>query len=218
MNCRSPKRRQNIVENYKVVPIAHIKLLAGQTKRSDAGATIENEYYIFEVTREENGEEKKDYIQCGMGAARDFLCLLNHKGLPLFNPLHNHINARYAIGVDGGQQGVNQNNNNNWDPTAQQLYNAIMWLIIAWDAEPGTRLFDLRDEAIKYKSHEPFDWRVSRINEIIRKDRNGRTLTQIVNGFRVNNNIRNDMCEFDRLTAIIEGMTDENGNHLISYF
>ena len=78
--------------------------------------------------------------------------------------------------------------------------------------------FKLRDDAIKYKSVEPFDWKVKRINDIIAKDRNGRTLSKIIDGFRVNNEIRNDMCEFGDLTHVIEGMTDENGNQLISYF
>ena len=42
MDCRSTERRQWIVDNYDVVPVAHIQLLAGQTKHSDAGQTIEN--------------------------------------------------------------------------------------------------------------------------------------------------------------------------------
>ena len=47
MECRSEERRQYIVDNYNVVPVAHIQLLNGQTKHSDAGQTIENDYYIF---------------------------------------------------------------------------------------------------------------------------------------------------------------------------
>ena len=65
MDCRSTEKRQWIVENYTVKPMAHIQLLAGQTKHSDAGATIERDYYIFEAVNNENGE--KEIIQCGMG-------------------------------------------------------------------------------------------------------------------------------------------------------
>ena len=43
MECRSTERRQWIVNKYDVVPVAHIQLLANQTKHSDAGAMIENE-------------------------------------------------------------------------------------------------------------------------------------------------------------------------------
>lgn len=35
MNCRGKQTREQIVKNYQVIPVAHIKLLAGQTKRSD---------------------------------------------------------------------------------------------------------------------------------------------------------------------------------------
>lgn len=50
MYCRGTKRRGQIVEEYNVAPKAHIKLLAGQEKISDAGGKIEKEYYIFEAT------------------------------------------------------------------------------------------------------------------------------------------------------------------------
>ena len=78
MDCRSTERRQWIVDNYNVVPVAHIQLLAGQTKHSDAGAVIENDYYIFHATDKVCG--KREIIQCGMGAARDFLRLIGHEG------------------------------------------------------------------------------------------------------------------------------------------
>lgn len=57
MECRSEERRQYIVNNYNVVPVAHIQLLNGQTKHSDAGQTIENDYYIFEATSKANGKK-----------------------------------------------------------------------------------------------------------------------------------------------------------------
>ena len=64
MECRSTEKRQWIVQNYNVEPVVHIQLLAGQTKHSDAGATIEKDYYIFEAVHKVNG--KKEVIQCGM--------------------------------------------------------------------------------------------------------------------------------------------------------
>ena len=74
MDCRSTERRQWIVANYDVTPVAHIQLLNGQTKHSDAGATIENDYYIFEAVNKVSNV--KEIIQCGMGSAKDFLKLL----------------------------------------------------------------------------------------------------------------------------------------------
>ena len=61
MECRSTQRRQWIVDNYNVTPVAHIQLLTGQTKHSDAGATIENDYYIFNAIDKVNG--RKEIIQ-----------------------------------------------------------------------------------------------------------------------------------------------------------
>ena len=103
MECRSTERRQWIVNKYDVVPVAHIQLLENQTKHSDAGAMIENDYYIFYATDKASG--KREMIQCGMGAARDFLRLIGHKGLPLFNPLHGEGGAG---GYGGGNIGTKQ--------------------------------------------------------------------------------------------------------------
>lgn len=71
MDCRSEDRRKQIVEEYNVVPKAHIKLLSGQEKISDAGGKIEREYYIFEATSKESGN--REIILCGMGLPGIFL-------------------------------------------------------------------------------------------------------------------------------------------------
>lgn len=210
MNCRGTQTRERIVRDYQVTPVAHIKLLAGQTKRSDAEANIDNEYYIFEAVAP-NGEKK--IIQCGMGAARHFLRLLNHEGLPLFNPLHVSRNVGGTRGVRG-----NVNQEQNWNQTAKQLYNAIMWLIIAWNAEPTTLLYEFRKDILEYYDREPFDWKIKRVNTVIKDGGKGRTLTEIINDFRNENNIRDDMCQFDRLNNVINGMQDQEGNPIRSFF
>lgn len=216
MDCRGTKRRQWIVDNYIVAPVAHIQLLNGQTKHSDAGACIENDYYIFEAISKNNGE--KQIIQCGKGAATDFLRLIKHKGLPLFNPIH---------GMDGNRQisnGVHElrtydrKTDGTWNPVAKQLYNAIMWLIIAWDAKPDTPLFDFMNDIVKYKRCVPFGYKVKRVNTVIINGGKGKTLTEIINEFRDDNNVRDEMCKFNLLTDIIEAKTDKNGNRIRSYF
>ena len=152
-----------------------------------------------------------------MGASRDFLKLLNHEGLPLFNPLHG----------DGGNDGEHRGDGTGgrraqeaWNPTAKQLYNAIMWLIIAWDAKPGTPLFEFRSDIVKYKRFEPFGGKVKRVNSAIQSGGKGRTLTEIIDGFRQNNDVRDDLCQFDLLIGIISNYTDKDGNpiHIQSYF
>ncbi len=215
MECRSTEKRKWIVQNYNVVPIAHIQLLQGQIKHSDAGATIENDYYIFEAVH--NIDKTKEIIQCGMGAARDFLRLLNHQGLPLFNPLHGEDevggNGELICGGVGGRRVQER-----WNPTAKQLYNAIMWLIIAWNANPETPLFEFKRDIEQYKAIEPFVWKVIRVNSAIKNGGKGRTLTQIIDDFRKNNNIRNDLCQFDLLIEIINNSVDRNAKCIQSYF
>lgn len=214
MDCRSTEKRQWIVRNYTVEPVAHIRLLSGQIKHSDAGATIERDYYIFEAVNNATGE--KEIIQCGMGAARDFLELLNHEGLPLFNPLHGDGDAGGEHGGGAGGRRAQEI----WNPVAKQLYNAIMWLIIAWDAKPGTPLFEFRSDIEKHKKVTPFEWKVKRVNSAIQNGAKGRTLTEIIDGFRRNNNVRDDLCQFDLLIDIINNYTDKEGNsvHIQSYF
>lgn len=218
MECRSTERRQLIVKSYNVVPVAHIQLLMGQTKRSDAGATITNDYYIFEAINKADG--KNEIIQCGMEASKDFLKLLNHKGLPLFNPLHGDFSADVTGRKYEGGGTSERQTREIWNPVAKQLYNAIMWLIIAWDAKPGTPLFEFRSDIIKYKGLEPFAWKVKRVNSTIRNGGKGRTLTEIINGFRKNNNIRDDLCQFDLLIEIINNYANQESDpgNIQSYF
>lgn len=209
MECRGTETRQWIVGNYDVVPVAHIQLLEGQTKHSDAGQTIENDYYIFEAVSRANGN--KEIIQCGMTAARDFLRLLGHEGLPLFNPLRGNGGA-------GGEGGTAPGGNAGgqpaqvWNPVAKQLYNAIMWLIIIIDAKPGTTIFKIREEVYNSKSRKPWVGHIKGVNTIIGKKLNGKTLTETIDEFRVYNDIRDEMCRFDLLKEMIENYTDKEGN------
>ena len=95
-----------------------------------------------------------------------------------------------------------------------------MWLIIAWEARPGTPLFDFRSDIVKYKRFEPFGWKVKRVNSAIQRGGKGRTLTEIIDGFRRDNDVRDNLCQFDLLTEIINNYTDKDGNlvHIQSYF
>lgn len=214
MKCRGKKVREQIVKNYQVTPVAHVKLLSGQTIRSDAEADISDEYYIFEAI-DSNG--KKEVIQCGMGAARDFLDLLNHDGLPLFNPLHVDRNAGGYGGVNP-RLGGNENQGQNWNRTAKQLHNAIMWLITIWGLDPNKPLFEFLKDIMENFNSEPFDWKVKRVNTVIQRGGHGRTLTEIINSFRDKNNLRDDMCQFNLLINVLNNMTDKDGNHIQSFF
>lgn len=228
MDCRSEDRRKQIVEDYDVVPKVHIKLLAGQIKESDAGGIIKNDYYIFEAVHRKNGNS--EIILCGMGAARDFLKLLNHRGLHIFNPLHGGFGyaggdpqeGEVAEGHGNGDlqrgEGGRGRRNRAWNPIAQQLYHACMWVIIIIDAKGGTPIFEIQERVYNFRDRIPFESQVKGVNTIIRKNMQGRTLTEEIDRLRGNNDIRNELCQFDMLVNVINNLTDESGNHIQSYF
>lgn len=182
MDCRGDAKREQIVNEYDVVPIIHAKLLNGQTKYSDAASTITDQYYIFKCTHKVTG--KKDMIQCGMGAARHLLELTGHESLPIFNLLKTDGTA--GVGSTGGTSTAKRK----WNEMAKQLYNAIMILIVDWSAKPDTPLFDLKKEAEKYKYCDPKLWRIEKVNNVIAKDFKKRKLNEILNDLRKDNNIK----------------------------
>lgn len=216
MNCRGHKKRLQIAENYDIKPVAHIKLLKGQTKHSDAEAVIKNEYYIF--TAKSKVDEINKTITCGMGAARDFLNILNIPGLPLFNPLYEEDDKKAAAKSESTTNEDINKDIDNWNDTAKQLYNAIMWLIIAWDAKPDTPLYKFKDEIIEHKSSTPSNLEIKRVNTVITNGGNGQTMTEIVNKFRTNNKLNDNLCNFSLLSKRMAKITDKNGNEIKSFF
>lgn len=216
INCRGHVTRVKIVQDYEVQPEARIKLLANQSKYSDAGRIIENEYYIFSAKRKSDGQ--LEIIQCGMGAASDFLSLIKHQGLPIFNPLIGDGNTERGSKGDKNKKYISSLKNELWNETAKQLYNAIMWLIILWDAKPDTPLFDFKDDVIKYKKYEPFESKIKRVNTTIKNGGKGKTLTDMIDNYRKHNKFRNDFCNFELLEKKINNMRDKKGNEIKSYF
>ena len=140
--------------------------------------------------------------------------ILGIPGLPIFNPLKEESNNKTVL----KEKGSKDNNSEKWNATARQLYNGIMWLIIAWDARPNTPLFEFKEDILKYKNCDPFDWKIKRVNTVIKNGGKGKTLTEIVGDFQKNNKIKDNICDFtllkDRMTKIL----DEKGNRINSYF
>ena len=93
-----------------------------------------------------------------------------------------------------------------------------MWLIILWDAKPDTPLFDFKDEVVKYKTYEPYESKIIRVNTTIKNGSKGKTLTEMINGYREDNDIRVGICNFDILKNKIRDMKDQQGNTIESYF
>lgn len=201
MNCRGHTTRVDIVCNYKVTPIAHIQLLNGQTKYSDAGQIIENDYYIFKLANKII-ESDVQTITCGIKTANDFLRLISHKGLPIFNPLVSISNEQK---IHNGNVITNNSKKNN--ETAIQLYNAIMWIIILIDAKAYTTIYKIKDDVEKYMNYEPYLSKIKSVNTIINNCFKEKTLSNKINELRETNNIRNSICDFSLLQ---EKLKNEN--------
>ena len=212
MNCRGHKKRKSIVKNYTVKPEAHLKLLPKKTIKSDAGGNIENEYYLFSARK--NGSDRTEMIQCGMGAARDFLKLLNHPGLPLFNPLKSVESHRK---LSGTQAAVNARDTEQWNETAKQLYHAIMWLFVLWEVKPNTPLFNIKDEVVQNKNTEPSIRIIKSVNTMIRNGEKGEKLTNIIVACD-RNNINDSKCDFTLLKNKIREMVNQDGEGIESFF
>lgn len=158
---------------------------------------------------------KKEIIQCGMVAARDFLRLLNSEGLPLFNPLCNE--EKCTTNEKGGTKSKKDTKNTQtvWNPKAKQLYNAIMWVIVIIDAKPNTAIFDLKEKVYCYKDKEPFPSYIKSVNTIIKNSIGDSILTEKINKLKETNKIKDDVCQFDLLIQSFEHMEDKEGNLIV---
>lgn len=196
INCRGEKRRIQIVNNYVVKPIAYLRLLNGQKKRSDAEADLTDKYYIFECVLKSNTNITEKII-CGNGAGSHFLQLTNQESPSIFDPLkssgiENQGNSVRGEGVQAEQ----------WNETAKQLYNAIHWLTICWDIIPRKWMIDIRDKIDKSRHEEPLLRDIKSINTTISKDSRKRTLTEMINVLRENNDIKK--YDFNLLNSKME--------------
>lgn len=203
MNCRGSGRRQEIVNNYEIECMAHIRLINGVTIRSDAERDITRTYYIFRCINKEN-PKNEEQICCGEGAGRELLALAGITAPIIFNMLHEEHNG--GGGHNGGAE--IENHVIVWNDAAKQLYDAIMILITAWNMKPGP-IYDYLREARRYSYCVPYASRVEKINNILH--RNNTSLRNVLNGLAQNNpNLRE--YHFD----LLEDILHQEG--IISYF
>lgn len=177
MKCRGEKSRERIVKNYIINPIAHVKLIGGQEKLSCTNDTLTNSYYCFNYVSRNDFNEKGTFF-CGSHAASDFLKRAKLMSLPLFNPLVSNSSGT----------GGNGNGSNVWHPVAKQLNDAINMIVVCWNIVPGGALADIQSNLLKNKTYEPHFSKIKSVNTILNREQ--RTLQQIINGLRHNNDIR----------------------------
>ena len=190
MKCRTDKVRIEIVAQYELLPIAHLKLLAGQSKISCTGETLSDTYYCFSY-KSRQGSDIGTFF-CGSHAANHFLKLIKSKPLPLFNPL---------TSTGGTTGGGDSNPGKTWDRAAKQLYNAINLLLVKWDSPPGIVIKSIKEDIEKTFDKTPALALIKSVNTMISRDKSGLTLQQMITQLKSNNTIRD--FSFDLLNAML---------------
>lgn len=172
------------MQNYIVTPIAHIKLINGNKKISDAGGDISDSYFIFSCKSKKNNSE--ELIYCGKPTAKDFCNMINQKLPELFNPLKSSEESVGGYNYINRQESADKTSR--WNETRLQLYNATMLLITLFDAKPDTPLFSIKAELETYVTYEPFFARIKAINTIIHKSK--KTLRDFLDELGQKNDIK----------------------------
>jgi len=184
--CRLSKVREKLVQEYEIKPIAYVRLLNGQERRSCTKDLLIDSYYCFSY-RAKNSDITGTFL-CGTYTANHFLELIQHPKLKLFNPLvSENVGTRTSSGTNK-DKGLNDT----WHPTAKQLFNAINLIVICWGQVPGGVLQKIKNEIEKNKSREPLPKQIKSINTIISKDKKGRTLQLMLDDLRKNDNMIRD--------------------------
>lgn len=135
-DCHGVKKNQ-IVRDYVIRPIEHIQLLPGQTIYSCCRKELTDVYYQFSAEHRITKALSNFFV--GGNCAKQFLKLIGHNTLPLFNPL---INTSVVSGVKSAV-GANAGSAVSVSPLNQEVATAIR-LYLALTLQPAMpgRLFD----------------------------------------------------------------------------
>lgn len=196
LDCYGEKNRESIVDEYNLELLIYAKLLNGKIKHSDARDKLTDKYYEFLCTHKEN-ENIQKIITCGSGAGEHLIKLAKLKKTKIFNPLVGQGNGAHGGGGNGSDT-----SKRTWNPLAKELYNAIRWLICCWDIIPYGKLLDIKKALEDYYYNEPFPSKIIYVNNVLSKDKRGRALTEMINEFRNDNNIRE--YNFNLINAKLE--------------
>lgn len=197
-SCKGPECRKQKVKEYEIRPIAHVKLLTGQSKISCTGQKLKDAYYLFDYQHKTNKQDNGSFY-CGTVAARDFLTLTKEKPLELFNPF-----------IEPPRP-FNEASDSKWSAEALELYIALHLIIICWDMPIYGRLIKIKRSLEKKPYLKPHYDDVVFINNVIGKDSKKRTLTYMLEELRENNQALYAF-QFPRLTYWL------NQNKIMSKF
>jgi len=196
-NCRGQEAKQNIVNNYELEPIIYVKLLEGQNRQGCCGV-VTDKYYFFKATHKIT-QDIEDLI-VGYDCANQFLELIGHQRLRLFNPLQGQANGNGGDNDEGG-------NNIQMAPLNKELSNAIHLLCCAWGRVPSGSLKNNLDYIRSRPDRPTNDFAIINFNRIISYDNQGRTLTEIIDDLRIDNpNLR--QFTFNNMELILQNSNE----------
>lgn len=171
IDCRGEDNRVQLVQNFEILPLSHVKLLNGQTKESCAGPTLDREYYVFSYRNYTNPRDTGTFV-CGITVANDFINLIQRQNptvnrLPLFDPLA-------GFGQVGNLNNAGQTRTGgvrqvpNWNPIAKELYDAIGMICLMWNLDNvGGALESVLLNLVRNPMCIPNDSDIRSINTII---------------------------------------------------
>ena len=168
-NRADPANRQKLATAYTITPVAHVKLLPGQALKGCCGL-IKDECYTFSYSNNSSAADI-GLFSVGSHCAEDFLMLIKKIAPPCFNPL-----TSASSGGSGSSSGSSL-------PAMcslnREVYQAINLLTLDWGPPKASLQAILI--AIAFVPATPIPVNdVLHLNNIIGKDRHGRTLTAII--------------------------------------
>lgn len=198
-SCWGNDAKLEIVEKYNIKPVVYTTLLNGQ-KIDGCCGPITDKYYLFQT---ENKQTKEAGSFCvGRDCGEQFLKLINHSRISLFNPLQ--AEPKNQAGRNAGAGNVNTQQ---IAPLNKELSDAIQILCAAWGGyAPKGNLQRFLEYINSNPSRPTNSFAVVTFNRIVGKDAKGRTLARIIEDIR-RDNPRLRIFTFPLMQQVLE---DEN--------
>jgi hypothetical protein len=173
-DCRDETKREQLVRDFEIIPLTHVRLFNGQTKKSCAGPTLDREYYVFSYQNYVASQDKGTFI-CGITVANDFINLIRRQNpainrLPLFDPLVDFGQIGNANNLNQAGTGRGDRQVPDWDPIAKELYDAIGMICLMWNLpNVGGVLESVLRNLVNNPAQVPTHFDIRRINTIVHK-------------------------------------------------
>lgn len=180
-SCRGREKKQALINQYELKPIAHLTLLNNQEKQGCCGK-VTNRYYAFKARNRSTDEVESFYV--GYDCAEQLLDLIGHEKLRLFNPLQS-LQSKSVNISDIRRENILSDAR--IDPLNMELSNAINLLCTTWEQPPRLTLLSYLDYIRQRPSDRTQNFAIIKFNNILGKDRVGRTLSQMIEELRKDN-------------------------------